>query len=301
MRLQLRSADIKTLSSRVNVLLATLKSSFPAKWEDSGVRTVRTRDLEQFLSAKSIKIIYADMLGRDAEALIARIPSSDGKSAQVAILINEKVQELSQVARERTTKAILLHEICHFICSHQGAKAYKLQSEDEILKERFDSYKQLEPGQDAEAELMSAILAFWPNEEFNRQLQLTKGDFRCMANLYKMPVDCVLKWSVIQFNNQLVSHYFKWNVDAARIEDAYQEDAVGLFDDPMTAASRAIKSQCDENSDNQSYKCVCRAYYESKTHHFNKSSDRVLVIGLDRTMFDAFCGQSVDVKVVANK
>lgn len=290
MRLQLRAADVSTLSKRVHVLLALMERRFPGLWEDREVRRVTVRDIKYFCEKNSIKMIYADMLGYDGDAFMCRIPLATG-GMQVAILINEKVQELPAPASERASKAILLHEICHFLSEHPGAIAYRDDVVDVSLRENFDRYKEVEAGQNAEAELSAAILAFWPNREFERQLRLTKADFRQMANFYKMPVDCILKWTVLLFGDKLSMHYFKWDVDKGEIEDSYCESMRWIFDKEGTAVRKAIETRQDANSDDAQRDCFCRAYYENKEYHFNKTSNKVLVVGIGRQQFSQFANE----------
>ena len=290
MRLQLRSSDVATLSKRVQVLLAYMERRFPGLWEDREVRRVTVRDIKYFCEKNSIKIIYADMLAHNGDAFMCRIPLQAG-GVQVAIVINEKVQQLPLASSERATKAILLHEICHFLNEHPGAVAYRDGVVDVALKESFDKYKEVEAGQNAEAELAAAILAFWPNREFERQLRLTKADFRQMANFYKMPVDCILKWTVLQFGDMLAMHYFKWDIDKREIEDSFHESMRWIFDKEDTAARKAIETRQDANSNDAQRDCFCRAYYENKEHHFNKISNRVLVVGIGRQQLSQFANE----------
>lgn len=288
MRLRLRSCDIATTADRLRLLQSAVKNRFPARWDDSGVVTVRLADIQEFLLNNSIKVIYANMLGKKGEAFVCRVPGPDGKGGQVAVVINELILQLPPPAVERTTKSILLHEICHYLGAHPGARVYKRSAEDEVLQESFRNYQANEAGQNSDAELMAAILAFWPNEEFVRQMVKTQANFRQMANFYKMPVDCLMKWTVLQFYDELWIHYFKKDILRDQIVDSFRETEDWIFNDPHTAVCRSIREKMDTVSDNPKYPCVCRAYYEDRNLHYNKDADQVIVVGLNRKSFSEF-------------
>lgn len=293
MRIQLRSSDIVTLAERVKLLLGVVRQRFPINWEESGgVRMVQLADIREFMHKNSVKYIPLRLPGKKWEAFVSRIPSSGGNHVKYAIVVNADIYELPKECATRILKSVLLHEICHILGAHDGAVAYKAGTGDEIREESFRNYKEQRPGQNLEAELLSSILAFWPNEEFVRQMKNTKGDFRTMANSYKMPVDCLLKWAVLQFAKDFGVHYFKWNVKEGCAEDSYGDKESWIVENPDTAFSKALRDHCDSSSNNPNFDCICRAYYEDKKFGFNKKADKVLVFGINRVQFGDFCARN---------
>lgn len=292
MRIKLRSADVSALSDRLMLLIDVVKRRFPLRWNDGRVQKVCLSDIYRFLEKYSIKLVAVNMLGKKCEAVATKIPSKDGKIVKYAIIVNKDIFNLPKDAANRVLKSVLLHEICHILGSHNGAIAYKAGTGDEIRTESFEKYVEQRPGQNLEAELLSSILAFWPNEEFIRQMKNTKANFREMANSYKMPVDCLLKWAVLQFAMDFGVHYFKWNVDKICAEDSYGDKESWIVENPDTAFSKAQRDHCDSSSNNPDFDCICRAYYEDKKFGFNKEADKVLVFGINRVQFGDFCARN---------
>jgi hypothetical protein len=255
-------------------------------------------DFDAFFAKNNIRVIYWDFSSKrdDIEALMFDLA---GKGQ--LILVNEQVLSLPPSPRTVYIKSLFCHELAHIVHQHSGAgltpeNPTKL---DVFIRAVWTYAPYLVNAKEREmsAEVFAVALGFWPHSDFIRLFKRSKADFRFLANLYKMPVDCAVKWALIQFHDQLKMHYVKREEGSKNIVDHYgpglmKDVGIDLFSLPWTSAYKAAESQDDVKcleraGDGEKYSCV--AFYEKKQAGFHRTCDKILVAGFSRQEFESFC------------
>ena len=253
--------------------------------------------LETFCSEHNIRVVYFDFSGRkqNAEALLFRVGAQGW-----LIAVNEEVLKLNPFAQAVYLKSLFCHELAHIVHGHDGALLTPANATDlnAVIRAVWTYAPYLVNAKERElaAEVFAAALGFWPHADFVRLVKRKRADFRSIANTYKMPVDCAVKWALIQFHDQLKMHYIKRDEDAKQIIDYYGPDLVkdigiDVFGLPWTAAHEASTTQkdsakLDRAGDGSKYACI--AFYEKKEAGFLRASNKVIVAGFFRQDFEAF-------------
>jgi hypothetical protein len=209
----------------------------------------------------------------------------------------------------RDVKSHVLHELAHIVRDHPAAYVPPTKGDhDELLRLSMlynnimnpatASYRQFEN----EAEVFAAALGFWPGNVFMKQFAGAKGEFRRVANFFKMPVDCAIKWALLS-RPELDIHYFKYNVDTNATEDyhipAHYTPAQFPWDfltgciveDLKTAAGLCKRERDDRNTLSKAHlpdlsEYWCYSYYERASFSKTRSHDKIVVGGFPKSLYD---------------
>jgi hypothetical protein len=295
--------DIKIQYHNVDHLRSLAIVAQAVMTSDLGVALHGTEDqfgvdaLATFCSSNNIRVMFFDFSGRkqNAEALLFRVGTHGW-----LIAVNEEVLNLRPEAQAVYLKSLFCHELAHIVHKHSGALLTPKDPTDlnAVIRAVWTYAPYLVNAKERElaAEVFAAALGFWPHADFVRLVKRKRADFRSIANIYKMPVDCAVKWALIQFHDQLKMHYIKRDEDSKQITDHYGPDlikdiGIDVFGLPWTAAHEASTTQMDSAKldragDGSKYACV--AFYEKKEAGFLRTSNKVIVAGFSRQDFESF-------------
>jgi hypothetical protein len=134
-------------------------------------------------------------------------------------------------------------------------------------------------------------MAFHPVANFVKLFKKTEADMLQIANSFRMPLDCAVKFALVQFSNNTKMHYCKWICNDEAAVDWYSSP--GHLPDEFvrklplqegTVARRVLENK--EPSSNthksiaQSSNVLCKAFYRKKEHRLLADSDAVIVFGM---------------------
>jgi hypothetical protein len=227
------------------------------------------------------------------------------------IVINEKLLKIADgPTRKMATKRLFCHELSHMLLEHP-AGFMPPEKMNPALQNAYTALMQFacDPNNNSryenEAEVFSAAIGFWPLERFTRLFLNAKFDFRQIANDFKMPIDCAVKWALISF--PLPMHYLKYNVPRQVVEDFYvptddyysvfpwgfQSGAV--FQEPDTTAYKCLHTIKNDHKDVTTTKqggkeaaFFCRAFYLKSNETLLRLEDKVIVCGLPNALTGLF-------------
>jgi len=232
------------------------------------------------------------------------------------IAVNEKMRGVDEEwTGLRDVKPLVLHELAHIVQEHPAAYVPPAHEEEPelnrfkmlynmIMHHAIASHTQFEN----EAEVFAAALGFWPGNVFLRQISCSKGDFRRVANFFKMPIDCAIKWAILSQPN-LNIHYLKFNVRDRTPEDYHipahytTEDfpwdflAGGIVNVDETAAKKCLDAQDDAfaqsraPSPQRTAEYWCYAFYERVSASKSRTSDKLLVGGYPLSIYGILKGE----------
>lgn len=291
---------------RLRVLVRDIKRIMEASlgYSPHGIDDMLTADsLRSFLSEHNVHIIKC-RLGAPAPvmALLLSLPDCGH-----VIMIDEGLFSYAPDVQKKYLKYLFCHELAHIVMNHDGADLVVLNQQQTNLNAlfhsmiRFTTYLISLHEREEAAEIFAVALGFWPHTEFLRLLKRTPAQFRMIANLYKMPVDCAVKWALVNYHDQMHMHYFKRNEKNKMIMDRFwpaepdwlDEGESSLFDTPWTAAHEASKRKSDsdkikreQNGPGADYACI--AIYDREEDGFMRKGDRVIVAGFRRREFELF-------------
>ena len=258
-----------------------------------------------YLTQLHIRVMWWDL----PESILALHVAFSTSSHIIAVSnklrgVNEEWEQM------RDVKPLVLHELAHIIREHpaayvpptkeDGTELARLQMlYDMIMHHAIASHEQFEN----EAEVFAAALGFWPGNLFWKQFAISKGEFRRVANYFKMPVDCAIKWALLSRPEHNI-HYLKFNVGAHETEDYHMpahytpdefpwDFASGrVADDANTAAGKCLLLKDDTSSATQSpsqHRAAaywCYAFYERVEKSKARKDDKMLVGGFPKSLYD---------------
>lgn len=294
-----KDGDIRALAKRVGELSSCINRDFLPRINEGCVCKLFLEDIERFKDNNNILVHWSGGEQDFPEGLDIEIELDEpinGKNKVHLIIIDDSVMHLPESALARGLKETLLHEFSHLILKHPGIliPPDEYHSSD-ILSTMMWNYAQFlhnEKVRNSDAELMALVLGFWPAAEFTRLFKANRASMRDIANEYKMTVESVIQWTVLQFHDVLDVHYMKRIVDSVVCSDYYGRvgDGIDPFDVKGTAAYNTLQTNSDSSKNDKPFMLnyECRAYYEKKEFLVDYKSDVALVIGFKKTSLDAF-------------
>jgi hypothetical protein len=260
--------------------------------------------LENFLAKNSVRIQSWD-LGERIVALHLYEPNTNAHFIGISSRLL-KIQDVP--TRRMATKRLFCHELSHMLFKHPAAfhppegenGAAFLNAYKALMQ--FASDPAIHSGYENEAEIFSAALGFWPLNKFMRLFRNSKGDFRQVANEFKMPIDCAVKWALI--TTRLPMHYLKYNATQTEVEDFFVPSDTDyelfpwgfkngdVFKQKETTAYRCLDEKEDisgvttTKQDNREAAFFCRAFYQSTNEALLRIDEKVVVAGFPKPVAD---------------
>jgi len=300
MYLTFLNKDLASLRCSVERSLAALKV-LGFKEENEAIVDV----LEAYLKANNIRIQYWD-LGAEIVALHLHEPNTGH-----FIAINESYSKINDVpARKMALKKLFCHELAHIVLAH--APSYILPTNPTPLMRKLHaalmqcvSNQAIHGKTEDDAEIFAGAIAFWPQPKFVERFVRSKADFRTIGNLYKMPVDCAVKWALLSLD-AFPMHYLKFNETDQVVEDSYVPPSHSIFpwqfqtgavmDDYRTVAHKCRKTKLDqvgatraENPASGAATYMCHTYYERAGVFPLRNDDKIVVAGFQENTFNLIC------------
>jgi hypothetical protein len=257
--------------------------------------------LAQYLKSQSVRIQYWE-LGPNILALHLYEPHTGH-----FIAINENLKKIPDAAARRmATKKLFCHEFSHIVLNHPPSYSPP-QTTDPTVCNLFSALMQFASNPavhgkiENDAEVFSAALGFWPQIDFVKSFIEKRAEFRLIANQFKMPIDCAIKWALLSLGGQFPMHYLKYNVTTKQVEDYYIPDNYALFpwefnkgtvfSDQKTTAFKCLsaiddregKITVEERGREVSY--VCHAFYRKQNKDQMLNDDKILVGGWSDKIF----------------
>ena len=269
--------------------------------------------LEKYLKENNVRIQYWD-LGEDIVALHLHEPNTGH-----FIVINESYQHVENAAtRKMAVRKLFCHELAHVVLDH--APSYILPANATATMQKLHAAlmqcvrdQAFHGRTEDDAEIFSGAIAFWPQTKFLEQFIRSKADFRLMANQYKMPVDCAVKWALLSLD-AFPMHYLKHNETTPEVEDCYiptshavfpwQFQTGAVFDDSRTVAHKCRINKADESgltraeNPGGSANYVCHVYFEKAGAMPKRTDDKIVIAGFHENTFNAICKWAADVEKI---
>ena len=235
----------------------------------------------------------------------------DEKINKIKPDLKKKGQNSLVYAYNRAMKLIYLHEIGHVLLNHDNFSLAPRPA-----KGALKSFTAGHAKNDAQCDVLSYVLAFWPlvgKGGFKTLVQKVydawdKSDLRnSLANFYKMPINAVAQWIVIMLTDPYRTHYARLMMTApspGQIVDCFDcKDVVcsimpeetrvaGLSEDEAakqlftlknrdTSAKKVLNTpHCDHKMVHKELQLKCAAFFEDSKFAYNRPSDEIIVIGL---------------------
>ena len=301
MDITLNNANFEEITS----LRHKIKCSFPVD-DDATFTTFTPQTIKQWLAESGVEIVFSDF-GCSSEKVASVFCEIEKKCF---IFVNKNIQEMDGNTQEKYIKYLCLHEIYHMIHLGVGIIVAPDQNQNTISAQSLKldllirshvQYYANERDQEMAAELFAARLGFAPLPRFIKLFKITEASMRDIADLYKMPLDCAIKWSVILFHGLIEMHYGRWEC-----RDNENWELVDWYSSPghvskeflkslvVNKNSRAYVALSDKNDsrgcgsvDDKNF--YCGAYYRKKEHGISGKADILLDLGFVQETFDAFC------------
>ena len=282
---------LRRLSERAHCLVENLNSYVGCILPQD--KKITAASVSQFAQENNIKMEWWDFSGdvkADDHVSGINYCVRDNGTSYYRILIDKRIRDLDdgseagKVAMQAELKESLLHELCHVLLKHQGAFTFSNNPSADILTRvlwKNQIYLKNEGIQNLDAELLAAVLGFWPISLFNEKYRNSRFDFRVIAGEWRMTIESVAQWALISFYEFDRIHYLK------RIEKFVDESCSGIessfgltekvFVQPGTAAAKTAAEKGDTMVVGEKY--ICRAFYEHHNRHVGVESDFILVFG----------------------
>jgi len=255
--------------------------------EDHEIRMLRRiRDIARDLQ---ITVLFDADLHNDIEALCIFKP---GTIRGYCIILNRNV-----LTKDPNIHAAILHELSH-ILAEDPWNYYSSEDEPNDLFQSLDKYRSNSLIYDLlemKTELLVAVLAFSPKTLFAESFYQQGADFKAIASVYNMPLDCCIKWTLITMR-QFDGHYFKYCDTCGQEEDRYIPQNPFYRDFSWKSSARllansTVAQQCfrlKKDIAGQSHSELgeatfhCQAYYVD-----NGTCEKLLVVGWPLEVYDS--------------
>jgi len=262
----------------------------------------------------SLTFLYCDFLGLKKKLMSILVTRKDEHEHPVGrlIAINELLKDKVKPIQDKYLKYLLCHELAHVVYRHTGAGLVCPDTEDggspdiaAVLRAvwSYAPYFLDDNERELEAEIFATALGFYPRSEFIRLLKKHHFNFRTVANLFKMPVDCAIKWALLQLYEQTQMRYIKRNETThdTKVIDCHwpnpahhihpDDDGASVFI-PESAAYLASETREDqvnfEVDRTAGHENVSGAFFEAKENGFLRTFDKVLVVSMPRNLYEDF-------------
>lgn len=210
------------------------------------------------------------------------------------ILIDKKFQ--NDPNKEIYIKKYIIHEIGHFISNHKPTKIGGWIKKPYMagLKETLAEREEIEQ----EAEVMGAVILFWPEKTFKQIAESSKFDLSAISKKFRAELDCCAKYILLLFPG--LGHYIKYNVAQRDYDDYFvpldydQSFEVTINDRSWvlreTVLGRCIEAHAISVDDNNLHmhgetsfnamKVYCNAFYRPKSRVEGiKEDDKIICMG----------------------
>jgi hypothetical protein len=205
------------------------------------------------------------------------------------------------------TKRLFCHELSHILLQHPASFLPPEDGgRDAVFRNTYKSMMQfasnplIHGSYESEAEIFSSALGFWPLETFAKRVRTTKLEFGQIANEFKMPLDCAVKWALIWF--RLPMHYLKYNVSLQSVEDFFipsdpdydlfpwEFRSGNVFKDEGTTACKCMQSGEDAHGvtktklGNKEAAFFCRAIRQKPNPALWRRDEKIIICGVPNSL-----------------